>query len=263
MKTKEPLQRSEGNNVFAVVIGKRLVLVELVFGSNRLGKTDRDVDSSSGSFVILKEIHCIDGVKTIAWLNDSIIVGTINGYSLFSCVTGQSGVIFSLPDISSRPQLKLLMKEKKVLMLVDNVGIVVNEHGQPVGGSLVFRISPDSVGELSPYVVLVRNGKMELYNKRSGSCIQTLTCGGEGVGPCIVANEEGGIGKLVAVASPTKVCIYFLLNHIYFFFLSIELLIFSLEVLFHFLLILVLLRINRFRKVYSLDWETKPFSRLC
>lgn len=218
VKTKEPLQRSEGNNVFAVVIGKRLVLVELVFGSNRLGKTDRDVDSSSGSFVILKEIHCIDGVKTIAWLNDSIIVGTINGYSLFSCVTGQSGVIFSLPDISSRPQLKLLMKEKKVLMLVDNVGIVVNEHGQPVGGSLVFRISPDSVGELSPYVVLVRNGKMELYNKRSGSCIQTLTCGGEGVGPCIVANEEGGIGKLVAVASPTKVCIYFPLNHVYFFF---------------------------------------------
>ncbi|KAG8643565.1 hypothetical protein MANES_11G052180v8 [Manihot esculenta] len=208
VKTKEPLQWSEGNNVFAVVIGKRLVLVELVFGSNRLGKTDRDVDSSSGSFVILKEIHCIDGVKTIAWLNDSIIVGTINGYSLFSCVTGQSGVIFSLPDISSRPQLKLLMKEKKVLMLVDNVGIVVNEHGQPVGGSLVFRISPHSVGELSPYVVLVRNGKMELYNKRSGSCIQTLTFGGEGVGPCIVANEEGGIGKLVAVASPTKVICY-------------------------------------------------------
>ncbi|XP_057986078.1 vacuolar sorting protein 3 isoform X2 [Hevea brasiliensis] len=208
VKTKEPVQQSEGNNVFAVVIGKRLILVELVFSNNRIGKTDRDIDSSNGSFVILKEIHCIDGVKTIVWLNDSIIVGTVHGYSLFSCVTGLSGVIFSLPDISSPPQLKLLWKERKVLMLVDNVGIVVNEHGQPVGGSLVFRSSPDSVGELSPYVVLVRNGKMELYNKRSGSCIQTVTFGGEGVGPCIVANEEVGIGKLVAVATPTKVTCY-------------------------------------------------------
>ncbi|KAF2302848.1 hypothetical protein GH714_008956 [Hevea brasiliensis] len=56
--------------------------------------------------------------------------------------------------------------------------------------------------------VLVRNGKMELYNKRSGSCIQTVTFGGEGVGPCVVANEEVGIGKLVAVATPTKVTFY-------------------------------------------------------
>ncbi|KDP36452.1 hypothetical protein JCGZ_08582 [Jatropha curcas] len=208
LKTKEPVQQGEGNNVFAVVIGKRLVLIELVFGSSRLAKTDRDIDNSSGSFVILKEIQCIDGVKAIVWLNDSIIVGTINGYSLFSCVTGQSGVIFSLPDISSPPQLKLLWKEKKVLMLVDNVGIIVNEHGQPVGGSLVFRGSPDSIGELSSYVVLVRDGKMELYNKRSGNCIQTIILGGEGVGPCILASEDSGNGQIVAVATTTKVICY-------------------------------------------------------
>ncbi|XP_050231030.1 vacuolar sorting protein 3 isoform X2 [Mercurialis annua] len=199
----------QGNNVFALVIGRKLILVELVFTDNRVGETDKEVDSLNGSLLILKEIQCIDGVKTVVWLNDSIIVGTVKGYSLYSCVTGQSGVIFTLPDVSSSPpQLKFLWKEKKVLMLVDVVGIVVDEHGQPVGGSLVFRGCPDSIGELSSCVVLVRDGKMEVYSKRSGRCIQTFTFGSEGVGPCIVANEEGGNGGLLVVATPTKVICY-------------------------------------------------------
>ncbi|XP_065853630.1 vacuolar sorting protein 3-like [Euphorbia lathyris] len=93
-------------------------------------------------------------------------------------------------------------------MFVDNVGILVDEHGQPVGGSLIFRGFPDSVGELSSYLVLVRDGKMELYNKRSGNCTQTVTFGGEGIGRCLIANEDDGNGKLLAVATPTKVIFY-------------------------------------------------------
>ena len=203
-------QQSEANNlghfVFAVVIGKRLILVELVLG-NRVNKTDVDVNGAYGSLVVLKEIQCIDGVITLVWLDDSIVVGTVNGYSLFSCVTGQSGIIFTLPDMSTPPRLKLLWKEWNVLLLVDNVGVLVDEHGRPVGGSLVFRRGgPDSIGEMSSYVVVVRDGKMEVYHKKSGRCIQSISFGGEGVGACIVADEEVGSGKLVAVATPNKVC---------------------------------------------------------
>ncbi|KAB2637103.1 transforming growth factor-beta receptor-associated protein 1 [Pyrus ussuriensis x Pyrus communis] len=206
LKTKETAQQRLGHHVFSVVIGKRLVLVELVL-SNRVGKSDQDIDD--GSFVILKEIQCIDEVMTMVWLNDSIIVSTVNGYSLFSCVTGQSGVIFSLPDVCSLPRLKLLCKEWNVLLLVDNVGIIANAHGQPVGGSLVFHSDLDSIGEISSYVVIARYGKLELYHKKTGRCIQMITFGGEGVGgPCIVADEEDGSGKLVVVATPTKVVCY-------------------------------------------------------
>ncbi|KAF3437824.1 hypothetical protein FNV43_RR20580 [Rhamnella rubrinervis] len=209
LKIKEqPEQHREGNHVFAVIVGKKLILVDLVVGS-RVGQSDRDGDGVNGSIVILKEIQCIDGVLAMVWLNDSIIVGTVNGYSLFSCVTGQSGVIFSLPDVSSRPQLKLLCKQWNVLLLVDNLGVIVNAHGQPVAGSLVFSSGPDSIGEISSYVVVVRDGKMDLYHKKSGSCIQTITFGGEGVGgPCFVAGGEDESGKLVVVATPTKVICY-------------------------------------------------------
>lgn len=193
---KDFVQKGEGDYVFAVVAGKKLMLIEL-----RVVPNDKEVD-----LLVLKEMQCIDGVKTIVWINDSIIVGTVIGYSLFSCITGQSGVIFTLPDVSNLPFLKLLWKEKKVLLLVDNVGIIADEHGQPVGGSLVFRKGPDSVGELASYVIVVRDGKLELYHKKSGDRVQTVSFGSEGSGPCIVADEESGNGKLVAVATPTKVC---------------------------------------------------------
>ena len=197
VKTRELEHNREGNYVFALIIDWKLMIIELVLGSN----------FSNASFVVLREMQCFDGVTSMVWLDDSIIIGAINGYSLFSCVTGQSGVIFSLPDLSKPPLLKLLWREWKVLLLVDNVGVIVDALGQPVGGSLVFRKSGlDSVGDLSSYAVVVRDGKMELYHKKSGNCIQTFTFGVEGVGQCIVADEENRSGEVVAVATPTKVC---------------------------------------------------------
>lgn len=208
LKIKEPEQHKEGSNAFAVVVAKRLILIEIVSGgSTRASKNDQDSDGLNVSYVILKEIQCIDGILSMVWLNDSVIVGTADGYSLISCLTGQIGVIFSLPDISNPPRIKLLSRDWNVLLLVDNVGVIVNEHGQPVAGSIVFRRGLDSIGEVSLYVAVVRDGKMDLYHKKSGTCVQTVTFGGEAVGgPCIVADEEDGNGKLFVVTTPTKVC---------------------------------------------------------
>ncbi|KAL7202861.1 hypothetical protein ACSBR1_034342 [Camellia fascicularis] len=201
LKVKESELHRDGNCVFAIVTGRRLVLVEL-----RIGRSDSHGDGDGGSFLILKEIQCVDGVKTMVWLDDSIIVGSLSGYFLYSCVTGLGGLIFSLPDPAS-PRLKLLLKEYKVLLLVDNVGVIVNAQGQPVGGSLIFRRAPDSVGEIASCVAVVRNGKMELYHKRSGNCIQIVSFADEEVGSCVVADENGG-GQLIVVATPSKVICY-------------------------------------------------------
>ncbi|CAN8312975.1 unnamed protein product [Cochlearia groenlandica] len=197
VKGKERLHR--GHYAFAVAIGERMLLVELQCDEN---------DGVSASFVVLKEILGIGGIKTLVWLDDYVIAGTVKGYSLISCVTGQSGVIFTLPDVSGLPLLKLLCKEWKVLLLVDNVGVVVDTNGQPIGGSLVFRRRPDSVGELSFYLVTVGDGKMEIHQKKSGACVQSVSFGPEGHGPSVLAVDEAGDGNTLAVSTFSKLLFY-------------------------------------------------------
>ncbi|XP_047954954.1 vacuolar sorting protein 3 isoform X2 [Salvia hispanica] len=191
-------RNGDGNDVksfFAVGIGKKLVLAELVLG---------------GSLVILKEIQGVfDGfITTVQWIDDSVFVGTKTGYYLYNCVNGRCELIFSLPDSSSLPRLKLLAKESRVMLMVDNVGIVVDLVGQPVGGSLVFKEAPDSIKEIGSYVIAARNLTLEVYHKKTGFCVQRLTFGNGGAGPCMLADEESENGKLVAVATSLKLICY-------------------------------------------------------
>ncbi|XP_042027643.1 vacuolar sorting protein 3-like [Salvia splendens] len=180
---------------FAVGIGKKLVLAELVLG---------------GSLVILKEIQGVfDGfITTVQWIDDSVFVGTKTGYYLYNRVNGRCELIFSLPDSSSLPRLKLLANESRVMLMVDNVGIVVDVAGQPVGGSLVFKEAPDSIKEIGSYVIAATNLTLEVYHKKTGFCVQRLTFGNGGGGPCMLADEEGENGKLVAVATCLKLICY-------------------------------------------------------
>ncbi|MFS7889263.1 putative vacuolar sorting protein 39/Transforming growth factor beta receptor-associated domain 1 [Helianthus anomalus] len=192
----------DDNCVFAAAVGKKLILVGLV------GRSSESYDSVAGSLVTLREIPCVDLVKDMVWIDDSIIVGCSSGYYLCSCVTGQCGLIFSFPDTSSTPRLKVLKKDYKIFMLVDNVGIIVDSHGQPVGGSLVLQGSPDGIGEMGSCVVAIQSGKMELYGKKSGNCVQKVVFGGEGRGNHVITDDEDGTGKVVVVATPTKVICY-------------------------------------------------------
>ncbi|XP_027185789.1 vacuolar sorting protein 3 isoform X1 [Coffea eugenioides] len=187
---------SGGGSFFVAATGKKLVLAELV---------------SSGSVVLLKEILGVfEGmIRDLAWVDDSIIFGNKSGYFLYSCISGQCGLIFSLPELSGQPQLKLLVRECRVLLLVDNVGVTVDTEGQPVGGSLVFRGVPDSIGEIGSHVVAVKNGKMELYYKKSGNCVQVVMLSSDaGGGTCVVASQEDVSGEFVAVSMSSKVIFY-------------------------------------------------------
>ncbi|KAL8033886.1 hypothetical protein ABFX02_13G185100 [Erythranthe guttata] len=185
----------DSSNLFAIGIGKKLVLAELIL---------------SGSLVILKEIQgVLDGMITaLLWVDNSIFVGTKVGYYLYNCINGQCGLIFSLPDSSGMPRLKLLVKESNVLLMVDNVGIIVDIEGQPVGGSLVFKETPDSFREIGSYVVATRNSAVELYHKKIGCCVQRFVVGNGGGGPCLLADEENESGNLVVVATSLKLICY-------------------------------------------------------
>nr|GEV14942.1 transforming growth factor-beta receptor-associated protein 1 [Tanacetum cinerariifolium] len=108
----------------------------------------------------------------------------------------------------SVPRLKVLKREFKVVMLVDNVGIIVDCDGQPVGGSLVFGGCPEGIAEMGSSLVALDGDKMELYGKKSGKCVQKILLAGEGAGPHVIADDGDGSGKVVVVATSSKVICY-------------------------------------------------------
>ncbi|KAG6481905.1 vacuolar sorting protein 3-like isoform X1 [Zingiber officinale] len=196
-------QRGGDSCFIAAAAAKKIVLMELLVP----GSTDVNSDISNVS-VRLKEVPGIDEVKTMAWLGNSIILGNLEGYTLFSTTDGNVTPLFSLPESSGPPQLKSLLGNKEALMLVDNVGVIVNNSGQPVGGSLIFQYIPDSIGEIPSYIVIANDGRMDLFRRKTGACVQSVSNAKPGAGHCIVANDDQGRGSMIVFATPHKVICY-------------------------------------------------------
>jgi len=198
------------NAQWAVAVGKRLFLCEILSTGtdNKMKEVIRHKQSSmvmnefgiSGNMKV-KELPGVEDVLTMAWLDNSIIVGTVNGYIVISITDGNSTPVFLLPDSSSPPLLKCIPRDGEVLLLVDSVGIVVNGAGQPTAGSLLFKYYPDSVGQSGPYVVVAKHGKLELFHKATGFRVQSISLAT--AGHSIVADENEG--NFLVVATESKV----------------------------------------------------------
>ncbi|ERN20206.1 transforming growth factor-beta receptor-associated protein 1 homolog [Amborella trichopoda] len=195
---------------FAAVVGKKLILFEIRLS----GRSDRNIDFSGkiyefGSFYasILKDFQCADGISTMAWIDDSVIVGTNGGYTLISSITGRDTLIFSLPESSGHPYLKPFPMHRELLLLVDNVGVIVDGHGNPIGGSLIFRSNPESIGRTKTHVVAASNGRLDVYHRKTGSRVQSIVLASHGSGgPLVMANDESGSGELLMVSMASKIC---------------------------------------------------------
>ncbi|XP_020258553.1 vam6/Vps39-like protein, partial [Asparagus officinalis] len=198
-------KREEGSSCFvAAAAGKGLVLMKLM---SPISEVQSDSEYG-GISVVWKEIQGIEGVKTMTWLGDSMIVGTLDGYTLFSIASGKITPIFLLPEASGPPRLKCLHRSKEVLLLVDNVGVVANESGQPVGGSLIFQYIPESIVEMGCYVIVGREGQLDLYSRKSAACMQSLLVAKGSGAPCILASNDRGNGEVVVIATTHMVICY-------------------------------------------------------
>uniref|UniRef100_A0A0D9ZT40 CNH domain-containing protein n=1 Tax=Oryza glumipatula TaxID=40148 RepID=A0A0D9ZT40_9ORYZ len=181
----------------AVSVGKKLLLVDL---------TLHDADELE---VRTRDIALVDGVKALAWVGDSVFVGTASGYSLFSTTNAQGGDIFTLPESSRPPRVKPLSGGDEVMLLVDNVGVVVDRSGHPVGSSFVFNTTPDCIAEVYPYVVVAGDSKVDVYRRKNGAHLQAIPFARPGTGGLIVASEDAGIGSdVVVIATAYKVFCY-------------------------------------------------------
>ncbi|CAD6215418.1 unnamed protein product [Miscanthus lutarioriparius] len=181
----------------AISVGKKLLRVDF---------TLHDADELD---VQTREIASVEGVKALAWVDDSVFVATATGYSLYSSTTGQVVDIFSLPESSGHPRVKPLSGGDEVMLLVDNVGVVVDRFGQPVGSSLVFSTTPDCIAEVFPYVIVAGDSKVDVYRRRNAAHLQTIPVARTGQGVLIVASDDDGIGtELVVITTTYKVFCY-------------------------------------------------------
>eukprot|EP01018_Ginkgo_biloba_P015024 Gb_27372 [translate_table: standard] len=204
--------KRERNAQLAVAVGKRLLLCEIlsVARDSKVKEMTRHKQSNLAtndllvsSYIKVKEIPGAEGITTMAWLDNALIVGTAHGYMLIAVTNGQVTPIFSLPDSSDPPLLKSFAKDCEALLLIDNVGIVVNTAGQPTAGSLLFKYSPDSLGQTAQYVVVGKRGQLELYHRKTGSRVQSLSLTAVEIGHSVIADDNDG--EFVVVATESKV----------------------------------------------------------
>ncbi|XP_024522989.1 transforming growth factor-beta receptor-associated protein 1 homolog [Selaginella moellendorffii] len=188
----------------AVAVRSKILLFEVV--SWRQEK--ENVASPGGLPVtklsLMRELFGIEGAHALAWVKNSIFIGTSREYILFTLRDSRATRLFSFPVESPwKPLLKPFPKESLVLLVMDIAGIMVNEEGLPVGGSLVFSEIPDAVGQSSPYALVVNKGVVELYHSQTGSKVQSLAYGSVPVEPpCLITDDNDGI---IVIANGDKV----------------------------------------------------------
>ncbi|KAL2652733.1 hypothetical protein R1flu_020861 [Riccia fluitans] len=189
----------------AVALKKKILLFEVrPVEQERRELVGRENGLKNSEAVKVKELAGIEGVVTMAWLGDIIIAGTMQEYLLISLATGSPTPLFSLPqDIAWRPMLKAFPKDRQALLLIDNAGIPVNAEGHPAGSSLQFQMVPDGIGFSSPYVVVVKQGVVELYHHKTGSKMQSMHLHDAGRGKTVVADDDDG--QFIVVANSFKV----------------------------------------------------------
>ncbi|CAM6087801.1 unnamed protein product [Calypogeia fissa] len=187
----------------AVAVKKKIILFEI-----RPSDAERseDVDGlmmrdDSNRYYALKvrEVTAIEGVITMAWLGDVIIAGTRHEYLLFSLTSGLPTHLYSQPqEVPWQPLLKAFPKNREALLLIDNAGIPINTEGDPAGGSLLFQILPDGIGYSPPYVLVAKQGVVEVYHHRTGSKMQSLVLADGAKGRCLVTDDDDGIFIIIA-----------------------------------------------------------------
>ena len=183
----------------AVAVGKKLLVIDLTLHeADELEVQTREIAASAG----------IDGISVVAWVGeDSVFAGATSGYSIFSSSgTGQRVDIFALPESAGMPRIRPLSGGEEVMLLVDNVGVVVDRFGQPAGSSFVFNSRPDCIVEVSPYVVVAGESKLDVYRRRNGAHLQTIPIARSRTGVLTMASDDDGSGgEVVVIATAYKV----------------------------------------------------------
>ncbi|KAK9806735.1 hypothetical protein WJX72_000925 [[Myrmecia] bisecta] len=114
-------------------------------------------------------------VKAMAWLGKRIVVCTSLRYMLLQPFTGAYTQLFALPEDAPSPTLVVPIPSATLsLLLMDQVGIVIDASGHPTHSALTFPSAPTALAVAGLYVLAACEEGVHIYERSTASWVQSL-----------------------------------------------------------------------------------------
>ncbi|BDA48080.1 Transforming growth factor-beta receptor-associated protein [Coccomyxa sp. Obi] len=114
-------------------------------------------------------------VKAMAWLGRHIVVVTSLRYMLFDPTTSAYTELFAVsPEAPPPTMVQAVPSVNQAVLLMDQVGIVTDEAGQPAQSALTFPSTPAALAASEIYVLAACADGVHVYDRTTAAWVQSL-----------------------------------------------------------------------------------------
>mmetsp|Transcript_12664 Transcript_12664/g.35634 ORF Transcript_12664/g.35634 Transcript_12664/m.35634 type:complete len:943 (+) Transcript_12664:317-3145(+) len=171
----------------------------------RGGTIHSDGPSSTGAALLVKSLDLEEthSLRRLAWTGGSVIAATNYRYLVVSLRDGSLTHLFDLPgsvgSASPRPpMLAPFPASATAMLLMEQVGLVVNSEGNPTGGTLAFPSEPLAFAQCGIYILALCSDGVTIYEQATAAPVQTIACS---------LSDEGGEAWASAAGTSTGSCV--------------------------------------------------------
>lgn len=114
-------------------------------------------------------------IKSMAWLGQKVVLCTSLRYMLLQPTQGTSTQLFALAEEAPSPTLvQSIPSANLAVLLMDEVGVVINDSGQPAQSALTFPSTPIALAASGLYILAACTDGVHVYDRTSASWVQSL-----------------------------------------------------------------------------------------
>eukprot|EP00873_Tetraselmis_striata_P035276 jgi/Tetstr1/455540/TSEL_042362.t1 len=151
-------------------------------------------------------------LRRLAWCGGAMVAATHFRYVAFSLRDGALTPLFDLPAVPGGvprpPTFAAFPASGTAMLLMERVGMVVDESGAPTGGTLLLTGEPLAFAQCGIYVLALTAEGVTVYDQTSSAAVQSLPCKLQepGLAPWACAASSAG-GACVVVATHRRVLV--------------------------------------------------------
>ncbi|KAL3142970.1 hypothetical protein ABBQ38_003253 [Trebouxia sp. C0009 RCD-2024] len=114
-------------------------------------------------------------IKSMAWLGEKLVLCTSLRYLLLQPAQGTTSQLFALAEEAPSPTLvQSIPSANLAVLLMDEVGVVINDTGQPAQSALTFPSTPIALAASGLYILAACTDGVHIYDRTSSAWVQSL-----------------------------------------------------------------------------------------